>query len=672
MRKQLYRNLILGCALVWALPGHAEPLPEDDLTRLSLEDLMQVEVTTASKRAQRLADVPAAVYVLTGEEIRRSGAASIPEALRLVPGVNVARIDNHKWAVSIRGFQGLMANKLLVLIDGRSVYSPIFSGTTWALQDTLLEDIDRIEVIRGPGASVWGANAVNGVINIITKSADETKGVLALARGGTAERTLATRVGGAMPGGGAYRVYAKARDYDRQGSTGEAPAEDGLEDVRAGFRLDRDVGEADRLTLQGDVFDQDTRETENIFSLAPPFAEPRRTYGSADGANILGRWTRSLAERGELEVQFYYDRNTWRDGVYEGIRASVDTLDLDLSHRTALGERHDLIWGVGYRFNHIDEARTSTALIAEKRNDSLFSAFVQDDIKLFDDRLVLTLGSKFEHNDATGFEIQPTARLLAHLSENQSAWLAVSRAVRTPAAFEEEYDGRFAVLPPQADIPLPIEANVRGDKDFEAEKLWAFEAGYRLQASDRVSFDVAAFLNHYRDLATGEIVGLSFAGGLPPTRVVADTRYVNDLEATSYGVELAVDWQPASWWRLRGAYGVIDVDFGTRESVVDTDLQWFDYSPPQHQAALRSSMSLGENVDLDATLRLVDEIESLDIDGYAELDLRLAWRPKDGVELAIVGQNLLQQDHLEFRPEAPSAVPTEVERAVYGQITLRF
>ncbi len=493
-----------------------------DVTAMSVEDLMNMQVTSVSKRTQKVADAAAAIFVITQEDIRRSGATSIPEALRLAPGLEVARIDQNKWAIGSRGFNGRFDNNLLVLMDGRSVYTPLFSGVYWNIQDVMLEDIDRIEVIRGPGATLWGANAVDGVINIITKPAASTQSAIVTAGGGTEERgSGGVRYGSKLGDNTHYRIYGKYFDWGPSNFASGATANDGWDAMRGGFRADWTPTGANSLTLQGDLFRSKYDETLTVPSLASPFSSTFPNNGVYSGGNILGRWNHN-SEGNSMSLQMYYDNTTTVDKSLFVDHQNV--FDMDFQHGFHVGDSQQFVWGLGYR-SILDRNDSSFTVSLQPNQVSLnqFSAFLQDEISLVDNRLRLTLGSKFEHNDFTGFEVEPNARLLWTLSPNQSVWTAVSRAVRTPALTEEGLRLNSAVIPPGTPAnpaPLPAVVAVFGSHQFNSENLLAYELGYRVQATSNLSLDLATFYNHYSNLRTAE-PGTPFVEGSPaPTDIV--------------------------------------------------------------------------------------------------------------------------------------------------------
>jgi iron complex outermembrane receptor protein len=655
------------CSTGLAAGSIAASPPVTDLTELTLQELMDIEVISVAKTPQSLQDATAAVFVISREDIRRSGVSSIPEALRLAPGVQVARISSNAWAVSARGFNGRFANKLLVLMDGRTLYNHIFSGVFWDIQDTLLEDVDRIEVIRGPGAALWGANAVNGVINIITREAGATQGTLLTAGGGTEERAfVGVRQGGRLGEGTFLRLYGKA--FERDGGR-EASGREGADDwrmQRAGFRLDRQADAADAFTVQGDIYRGRIGETFDVPTLSPPFSRQFDEDTDVSGGNLLSRWRRTFSETSDLALQVYFDRALNHDAITGQAR---NTWDLDFQHRFAPGKRHSLLWGLGYRY-YRDDTRPGLTLAFDPEDDSkeLLRAFIQDDVELIPGRLLLTLGSQFEHNDHTGFEIQPTLRLRWTPRPNHTLWGAISRAVHTPSRAEDDIRLDQVTLPT---APPTVVALV-GDRDVETEELLAFELGYRSQLTPRLALDVATFYNRYRHLVTAE-PGAPFLETEPaPLHVVLPLVGDNRMRGKSYGAELALDWQALSRWRLQAVYSylqlLLDVDADSQSDL----FKELARTAPHHQASLRSSLDLPKGVELDLWLRYVDNLPAPDIGSYLTLDARLAWTPLRNLELALVGQNLLDDRHPEFASEKLDAAVMEIERGVYGKITWQF
>ena len=531
-----------------APPGRASAEDDVDLLSLSVEDLLQIEVTTVSKRAQPLSEAPAAVTVITSEDIRRSGMTNVPDLLRMVPGLHVANIDSSTWAITARGFNGQFANKLLVMIDGRSVYTPLFSGVYWDVQDLLLEDIDRIEVVRGPGGTLWGANAVNGVINIITKEASQTQGLLVTGLGGNLDRVQAgVRYGGELSKRVHYRAYLKYVNRDDFDDRGGVPANDQWDAARGGVRVDWQLTDVDRLSLQGDYYGGETDETSLLLS---------QSETDIGGGNAIGRWTHEFSEDSDLQLRLWYDR-TERDGDLLG--EDRDTFDVELQHRFSPFDRHDLVWGAGYRLT-ADEIDSSSGVLfdPDSRTVQLANGFVQDEISVVEDLLSLTLGTKIEYNDYSHLEFLPNARALLTPWERHSIWAAVSRAVRAPSRAEND----VALLVPSTPPP-PHFLQLNGNSSFDAENLLAFELGYRVQPLTQVSFDVAAYYNDYDDLRSLEprAALINFpAPGLVTVPLAAENR----LDARGYGVEISGAWSVVDSWRLGAGYTLMMLDVEQR------------------------------------------------------------------------------------------------------------
>jgi iron complex outermembrane receptor protein len=631
------------------------------LTDLSLEQLMQLEVTLAGRKEQTLLEAPAAIYVITQDDLHRAGVTSLPEALRLVPGMQVARSGASVWAITARGLNDRFADKLLVLIDGRSVYTPLFSGVFWDVQDTLIEDIDRIEVIRGPGAALWGANAVNGVINIVTKPAAATPGVLAIGSGGSEERGLgALRYGGALGETASYRAWIKYLAHDAFVARDGADAGDDWEMLRGGFRLDWRPRAGDDVTLQGDLYGGEVGETVLRPALAPPFATRVETRNDVAGGNLLGRWTRAFSPTSRAALQLYYDRTT-REIFFA--REDRDTVDLDFQHTFAWPARHEITWGLGYRFTRDDFAGGPiVTLDPASRGDHLASGFAQDELALLDRRLRLIAGVRLEHNDYSGVEVQPTGRVLWAPHERHALWAAVSRAVQTPS--RAVHDGRVALGVAPAEDGSPVVPTILGTRSLRAQTVVAYEAGYRLRPWGRVLLDVAAFFNDYDDLLT-LVPGDPFTEIGPPARTVVPLRLANGGSGEARGVEIAGSWTPTDWWRLSASYTRLDLR-------LSRSLAAFEASNPRNQAQLHSSWNLPWRLELDALLFYVDNLPGQGVPSYLRLDGRLAWHATDRLELAVAGQNLNARRHRELGPAFPFLLPEEVERNVYGRITLRF
>lgn len=658
-----------------------------DLTTVDLEDLMKMEITSVSRKAEKLSDAASAIFVITQEDIRRSGATSIPEVLRLSPGLEVARQDAHTWAISSRGFNDEFASKLLVLVDGRTVYTPLVASVNWDVQDYPLEDIDRIEVIRGPGATVWGANAVNGVINITTKSAKQTQGLLVTAGGGLEDRGFGTlRYGGQIGENAFYRVYGKFHDRDSSELRGGGDANDSWWMSRGGFRLDWTPNDPNIFTLQGDIYDGELGQTIGVPLAVPPSIVSLTDEVETTGGNLLGRWTHTFSAESELALKLYYDYQDRDRVVYAEKR---NTFDFDLQHRFQLGERNEFVWGLGYNLS--SDSIDNTPYVSfdpDERTTVVYSAFLQDEISVIQDRLRLTLGSKIEHNDYTGWELQPSGRLSLNITERQTSWLAVSRAVSTPARAEDDmtlnrYLFPAGSTPPGAPgpIPAPMLLALRGSRDMDSKELLAFEWGYRIQPYDKVSLDLATFYNIYDKERSLEAGAPDFSN--MPNYIVQPFIINNLIEGETYGFELASTWQATDWWRIRANYTFWKLNLHREPGSTDPLNEAAEMDSPEHQIGIRSHMDLPHKIEFDTGLRYVSSLdmrrrfvaapgEDLEIPGYLVGDVRIGWRPNHNWELSVVGQNLFDKEHQEFAPSFLGTQETLVESSVYAKVTFRY
>lgn len=633
---------------------------------------MDLQVTSVARQAQPLAQAAAAVFVLTEEDIRRSGATTIPEALRMVPGLQVARIDGRRWAVSSRGFNGEFANKLLVLMDGRSIYTPLFSGVFWDTQDTVLEDIDRIEVIRGPGASLWGANAVNGVINIITKKAKDTQGVLAVAGTGTTERGFATlRYGGSLGKDTYFRIYGKHFERNDLKLPDGANAADSWRNLRTGGRLDSTLSSHDSLTIQGDYYNGNGNQMLLEPQLTAPFSNQIQSSMAYYGANLVTRWKHDFASNSSLVVQAYYDRTGRHSLIFNERR---DTADLDIQHAFAWGERQHIVWGAGYRFSQDQIENTSTIVIKpEHRGISIFSGFIQDEISLIPNRLSFIAGTKVEHNDFTGFVVQPSGRLRWTPTDTLTLWSAISRGFRTPSRAEDDGNIAAQAIPPNGLFPgSPVTlVGLGGNRGYTNEALSAYEAGVRMQVLPTLSVDVAGFYNRYDHLRSFEPGTPTLQFSPPPPHLLLLTNLANKLSASTKGVEVSVEWRPLEWWRLQTSYTYLSIRMGRTDSL-DSTRNNLPGENPQHQVSARSMMQLPGNLEFDAWGRYVDSLPAIGIPSYFNLDLRLAWKPTKQWELALIGQNLVDTHRPEFVANVIPQNQSEVPRGAYIKATWRY
>jgi len=627
--------------------------------KMSLTELMDLDVTSVAKQPQPYGQAPAAIQVITGEDISRSGASSLPEAMRLADNLDVAQKNSHDWAISARGFNTALANKLLVLMDGRTVYTPLFSGVFWDVQDYLLQDIDRVEVISGPGGTLWGANAVNGVINITSKSAKDTQGLYVEGGGGSQLRDFGgVRYGGVLTSNVYYRVYGKYFDRDNEVFSDGKDASDSWNMGRGGFRIDAEPSLENKLTLQGDYYGGH----ENV---------PTGGRANVSGGNLLGRWSHTFSEDSDISLQMYYDRTHLVDPipafVINGfplaaaglLTDDLDTYDIDFQHHFHLASWNNIVWGLGYRFTHeVDQNAPALALLPPTLDHDLFSAFVQDEITLRDN-LFLTLGTKIEHNDYTGVEVEPSGRLQWNVTQKQMVWAAISRAVRTPSRIDRD------LSQPGPGAPLVI---LKGNPDFESETVIAYELGYRAQPTAKLETSLSAFFNDY-DHVRSTVTNSGNAFGIP-------FFFQNNVSGQTYGFELSVNYQLFGWWRLHGGYDLLKEDLDVKPGKFDLNHALNETADPQHQFSIRSSMDLPENISFDAGLRWVDELHNNSgatvgtVPSYFELDARLAWRPVKSLELSIVGQNLLHDQHPEYGYPTPGR--EEIVRSVYGKISWEF
>lgn len=644
-----------------------------DLTEFSIEDLMQVRVVSAAKMEQAVQDTAAAVYVITADDIRRSGVTNVMDALRLAPGVEVSRIDSSRWAITIRGFNGRFANKLLVMIDGRTVYNNQFSGVYWEIQDLFLPDIERIEVIRGPGGSLWGANAVNGVINIITKNTKDTQNGLVSLTAGNQERTIAgVRYGGKLGDNAHYRIYGQFTERDGLVTTDGHDAGDHWNIGSGGFRLDWTPSVRDTVAVQGNYYNGDFNQNYELPVLDPPYSERQLASVNATGGSLQARWEHRYSATSAMGLQAYYQYNDRNDPLYI---ADAQTFDLDFQHNFALTDWQEIVWGFGYRRN--SDQFTDTAISSVNPKDAatnLFSAFIQDQADLIPERLRFTAGVKVEHNDFTGWEWQPSIRMLWTPHPNHRWWAAISRSVRTPSRGEEDAQVNLFVLPPSPLTGnLPSLFTIYGNGNLDAESVVSYEIGYRGQLAERFSVDATAFYNNYKDIIT-TVPGTPFPEmqAFSPFLMIP-LEMQNAASGYNTGFELAADWRPTQDWRLQLAY-----------TYLYQDTTW-DGEPVNNygnlnQISLFSSWSLSHDLELDVWWRYVNQ-SGLDltlssagdvkVDPYSSLNLRLGWRPRRDLELSLVGANLFNAAHLETVQEAYT-FPVEVEPIVYGQLKWNF
>jgi iron complex outermembrane recepter protein len=669
----------------WSQAEQSDQSSTSDLKQLTLEQLGTVEVTTASKEPEEVWNTPAAIYVITQEDIRRSGATSVPEILRMVPGVEVARIDSDHWSVGIRGFGSEFSKSVLVLIDGRSVYTPLFAGVYWEIQNVLLEDVERIEVIRGPGGTIWGANAVNGVIDIITKSAKETHGGLASVTGGDVDQGIGEfRYGGGIGNRFDYRIYGLAFGRDAEFhpafvGPNQTPVDhdpfDAWQMGQEGFRTDWQVDSRDSLTVQGDAYKGYDGERVDVSLYSPPSIDQFDDPHNDSGGNVLGRWRHQVDSNADFQLQMYYDRTSQ---LSPQLNETRNTVDIDFLYHLDL-DRNDLSFGAGARWSPDSITQKFETLDFEphQETDSIYSWFVQDGISIIPKVFSVVVGSKFEHNNYSGFEIQPNVRAIWTPTAHQSFWAAVTRAVRTPSRLDT--DLQLTDFLAEAPGGPPLYLRIVGNKQFKSEQLLGTELGYRTLLTKTLFLDVAYFYNNYTDLYGYGPDTLLVESVPPPTRVVAQIPLTNATKGDTTGIEIGPDWKPLRWWELKGSYSFLHlfVENNSHAGAFNSLITASDNgSSPHHQIQMQSQFNLPKKFEFDLTYRYVSALPGQTsvpagptVSAYSTADTRLGWQPYHDLELSFVGQNLLQDHHAEFGGDDGPLVG--IRRSFYGKVTWR-
>ena len=630
------------------------PPAQRPLTSLSLEELASLEVTTASKEPEQIWKTPAAIYVITNEEIRRSGATTLADALRLAPGVEVGRMSSTNWAVGMRGLQGNFSKSVLVLIDGRNVYTPLFAGVYWDVQDVILEDIDRIEVVRGPGGTIWGPNAVNGVINIVTKNAADTHGSFASLTAGTLDRAIGeARYGGMFGTGFDYRVYAKGFRREPEFHA-DGDNYDRWHQERIGFRADWNRGH-DVYTFQGDTYRGDSPHQIGVTTVRD----------SVSGGNLLGRWRRQISNDSDLYFATYFDR-TIRIGSQLG--ETRNTIDFDFLHHLRFHARHDFSWGGGLRWspNRFLQKQPGIDLVPHDETDHIYSAFLQDEVQL-NEKLFLSIGSKLEHTNFGGFDAQPSIRLLWTEPSRKSFWAAVTRSVVTPSRIEEGFS-----LSATAPTNPPVVLRVAGNPDFKSEEVVTYELGYRQFFNRDLYLDFSIFRSDYQKLQSFGALVTTFETAPPPPHVLLTIPYNNAISGASNGFEIAPAWQPAPCWRLSGSYSFVAIDVRAHGPTSDISatgsVRTYEGSTPRHVLEIHSSLNLPKRFEFDQVIRYASSLPAQNVASYETADVRLGWNLHRNVRVSIVGRNLLQPEHREWGTGDPTQTPLGVRRTGYIQI----
>lgn len=691
--KHLTKTAVLMlCLPFWLSSALASNEPSDsdavlDLTDMGLEDLLTIDLSSVMKSHAALKDTPAPIYIISQADIRRIGATTIPEALRIVPGLHVARVDSNKWAISSRGFNAGFADKLLVLMDGRSIYTPFFSGTWWDQEDLPMDDIERIEIIRGPGASIWGANAVNGVINIVTKNAKDTQGALISAFGGNMRSGGGVRYGSRFNDGSHLRLYARHSNYDEAKlPNSKTDAGDNGRLSKIGFRWDKTGVDGEEFELQGSAFigfsggyrqAYPSMVADELPVTNPPYMHLDETDVSYSGHHLQGRWHHQIDADSSTALRFYWSRNE-RKADWIGASYQSNTLDLDFQHSVKLNAEHYLTWGTGARLN-INDAENSLhfAWEPQHRIDDIYSLFVQDEISLVPKRWTLTLGSKLQHNPVTYFEWQPNARLSWTPNQHHSFWAAVSRAVHTPSWWEQDAHYHTTIRPPlSGGNANPVDPAtliiLKGNKNLQSEKLLAYELGWRSQLNRALSADVSLFYYDYHHITTIS-PQLTDASHIGDGYLLQTVSYFNQALVDIYGGEVSLDWQVNDDWKLRASYSFAEKISKPYKNATANTLIPNCGTFPNHQAMLWSMYQFNPEISFDLNWRFVDAISvnSQAVRDYHELDARLAWQLMPGLELSVVGRNLLQKQHLEFGSEffTPASA---IQREIFAHIRWQF
>ena len=610
------------------------------LKKLSLEELMTIEVSSVSKHPEKLSQAASAVQVITNRDILASGAKTLPEVLRLASNLQVAQVNASQWAISARGFNNVLANKLLVLIDGRTVYTPMYAGVFWDVQNVMLEDVDHIEIISGPGGALWGANAVNGVINIITKKSGQSQGLYMEAGAGKALPGMGSiRYGGKIGKEINYRVFGSGFTLPASIDTSGAKANDDWHMLNGGFRVDWSPSEKDNIFVQG-----------NLYRGRPNPDGGKAIPVIARGDNFSARWEHSTTERKSFQLQGYYD-HTWRDFSNQ-FTEDLKTYDLDIHYRFPLGNRHMLTTGANGRLmNHSVTNLPLFAFLPAQKTLWLYSAFLHDEINLVPDKLRLNMGIKAEHNSYTGFEYQPDLRLSFTPASNNTLWAAVSRAVRTPARIDREFYLFIA-----QNLPL-----IAGTDRFVSETVIAYELGWRWQPVNNLTGSIAGFYNRYDNIRSAE-------PGPPPFNI--PITFANGVKGETFGLEINARYQPLAGWSLRGGYTWLRKNLWVKPDSKDLNGGRAESNDPAHQVVLQSTVNLPARIDWGTVIRYVSKLPKPAVPAYTQIDIFISWKMNRIIELAVAGQNLLENRHLEFIPSSPDR--REVERCIYGKIICRL
>jgi len=667
----LLARLVAPVALAVCLaPSALSQQTIPDLMDRSLEDLMTIKVTSVSKREQTLSRTASAVFVITAADIRHSVATNIPDLLRMVPGVDVAQINGNTWAISARGLNGRFSSVLLVLVDGRNVYTPTFGGVFWDVLDLPLEDIERIEVIRGPGGTTWGANAVNGVINIITRKAADTQGGMVVGSGGNLDQGSGTvQYGSALAKDTDYRIFAKYFNQNHMPGLNGSDGNDGWHLLRGGFRTDSTLSSKDTLTVQGDVY---TGAVGSVISSLPLVTSPALQYSATNlplsGGFLQSIWKHALSARSDTTLQISFDRYKRDDQLSEERR----TLDVDFQHHFAWGTRQDIVWGANYRNtdSHTD-GDLAFSLSPANVNMQLFSSFIQDEITLVPDRLYLTAGARLDHTYYTGLRLLPSVRMAWTPNPRGMLWAAISRADRMPT--ELDTNSRIGLGGYTGPGGVPTLLAIVGNPHFHDEGLIAYGAGFRTTVLQHLSIDLAAYYNDYSAQETTEPTAPFFTNTPAPPHLVLPLTYENLMHGESHGFELAVNWKTTARWTLSPGYAFEQIHMHLDPTSQDTgSVLNAEGSSPVQSAQLRSHLDVKHGISWDASAYFVDRLRSGEIPAYTRVDTGLTWRWTEHLSCSVAGQNLVRDHHLEFVDDTGSVISTLVKRGAYAKFTWQF
>ncbi len=654
--------------LITPLVGHAELIPED-LVSMSLDELSQLDVivTSVNKKPEPLSKTAAAIHVITHHDIRKSGVTTIPDALRMAPGIQVAQIDQNKWSVTARGFSGRFANKLLVMIDGRTVYNPFFTGVFWEMQNAQIDNIDRIEVVRGPAAALWGANAVNGVINIITKPSDKTQGGVVSAAVGNMLKQGFMRYGGRIADQAHYRLYADYQYHDDGIDDFGQDTSDHWDQGQGGARIDWQPNQQNKFTLQGDYSKGNSRHTDTPPPGAiPPVADLKDVQVKFSGGNLIADWTHQQDPDNTFYLKMYYDHFERKD---RSIKQIYQTFDMELRHRSLPVQNYEINWGLGYRL--IADSvygKAGLTLVPPERSTQVFSGFIQNELTFIPDQLKAIIAMRLEHNDYTGLEFQPTARLMWTPNQNHSFWASFSRAVQAPSRNTSDIRLNLKSIPGTP----PVLVALVGNSEANSEEVFAYETGYRFQFSDKFSLDLAAFYNIYDELRTIEPGTPILELDQQPVRILAPQNVDNKLEGETYGFEAALFWKAHDKVKFHAAYTYTKLNLHYKDNSLDTIYEAAEGETPQQQASLRTDLTLSEQINTHLWLRYVDSLPAQQIPDYITLDARISWQAHQSLEISVTGQNLLDGRHPEYKPELIGLTTSQVERSILGKIEWRF